>query len=160
MDADVEHVWLRACRWQGVSLRAVIAAASASMTAAAAWPSASARRRARSPVRVIPATSPASFAATANGSAAAARPVIAARSGDNGVPAYSQLGVARGRESAPACGAVIPRPAQPDRAEHRVDGLNPVGHEPCLVPRAAGHPRAAVAAVGGQQRLQHRPAQF
>jgi hypothetical protein len=71
----------------GMTWRAVIAAASASMTRAAAWPSASARRRARSPVSVIPASSPASAAAAANGRAAAARSVILASPGDMVSPA-------------------------------------------------------------------------
>ena len=65
----------------------VIAAASASMTCAAAFPSASARRPARLPVKVIPASSPTSFAAAANGTAAAARAVIFRSPGDMPCPA-------------------------------------------------------------------------
>ncbi|HUZ22870.1 MAG TPA: hypothetical protein VMV07_03800 [Streptosporangiaceae bacterium] len=74
------------------------------------------------------------------------------------LPCDAELGVAR-REAAPAGRAVIPGPRQGDRAEHRVDDLVPAGDEFRLVPPPARHPRAAVAAVGGQQLLQHAPAQ-
>jgi hypothetical protein len=65
----------------------VIAAACASITAAAAWPPASARRPARLPVSVIPASSLISVAAAANGTAAAARAVIFRSPGDIVCPA-------------------------------------------------------------------------
>ena len=69
------------------SVPAMTAAAWASMTAAAAWPSASARRPARLPVKVIPASSPISRAAAANGTAAAARAVILRSPADMPCPA-------------------------------------------------------------------------
>ena len=69
----------------------------------------------------------------------------------------AELGVPR-REAVPALGAVIPGPRQGDRAEHRVDGLVPVGDEHGLVPPAARDARSPVPAVGGQQLLQHAPA--
>ena len=71
----------------GMTWRAVIAAACASMLTAAAWPSASARRPARLPVSVSPASSPTSLAAAANGTAAAARAVIFRSPGDMPCPA-------------------------------------------------------------------------
>ena len=66
--------------------RAVIAATRASITAAPV-PSASARRRARSPVSVIPASSPISFAAAVNSTAEAARAIIFRSPGDMACPA-------------------------------------------------------------------------
>ena len=77
----------------------------------------------------------------------------------HGAPGHPQPGVAR-CEPVPAFRAVIPRPAQRDRTEHGVNGLVPAGHELRLVALAAGHARAAVARIGGQQRLQHLPPQF
>ena len=70
----------------------------------------------------------------------------------------AELGVPR-REAVPAARAVIPGPRQGDRAEHRVDDLVPVGDEHGLVPPAARDARSPVPAVGGQQLLQHAPAQ-
>lgn len=67
--------------------RAVIAAACAWTACAAAAPSAPARRPVRLPVSMIPASSPTSFAAAANGTAAAARSVILASPGDIVCPA-------------------------------------------------------------------------
>jgi hypothetical protein len=64
-----------------------MAAACASITAAAALPSASARRPARLPVRVIPASSLIRRPAAANGTAAAARAVIFRSPGDIVCPA-------------------------------------------------------------------------
>ena len=144
---------------RGMTWRAAIAAAPASILAAAARPSASARRRARSAVSLIPASSPTSFAAAVNGTAAAARSVILASPGDIVCPGHPQLGVA-GRQAVPAGSAVIPGPAQRDRAEHGVNGLVPVGDELRLVPGPAPGSRPAVAGVGGQQRLQHRASQL
>jgi len=69
--------------------RAAIAAACASMTAAAAWPSASARRPARLPVTEIPASSLTRRAAAANGTDAAARAVIFRSPGDMACPAMA-----------------------------------------------------------------------
>ncbi len=54
----------------------------------------------------------------------------------------------------PAIGAVIPGAAQPHRAEHRVDGLGPVGDEPGLVAGPALGSRATVAGIGAQQVFQ------
>jgi hypothetical protein len=41
--------------------------------------------------------------------------------------------------------------AHSDRAQYRVDLLDPVGHEPGLVSGAAVHPRAAVPGIGAEQ---------
>ena len=47
-----------------------------------------------------------------------------------------------------------------DQAERRVEGLVPVAGELGLVALAAGDAGAAVAVVGGQQLLQHAPAEL
>jgi hypothetical protein len=138
-----------------MTCRAVIAAACAPVTRAAAWPSASARRPARLPVRMIPASSPTSFAAAANGTAAAVPVGHPGQPRRPRLPGCPQLGIAR-REAMPAGGAVIPRPADGDSAEHGAHGLVPVGDEPGLVPGRAVGERAPVAGAGAQQRLQQR----
>ena len=130
-----------------------MAAASASVTAAAAFPSASARRPARLPVRVEPGQ----LADQARGRGERHR-----RGSPRGhlpqprrhaLPGHAQL-LVTGRESVPAPGAVIPGPPQRHGAEHRVCGLVPVAGEHRLVPLHALRARAAVARVSGQQRLQ------
>ena len=107
-----------------------------------------------------PASSPTSFAAAVNGTAAAARPVILARPGDIVAPA-TPSSASRGARPRPHSSAVVPGPAQRDRAEHGVNGLVPVGDELRLVPGPAPRlARPAVAGVGGQQRFQHRASQL
>ena len=56
--------------------------------------------------------------------------------------------------------AVVPGAGDGDRAEHRVGHLAPVGGEFCLVALAAGHSRAAVARVCGQQLCEHAAAEL
>ncbi len=84
----------------GTSVRASTAAACASMTAAAACPSASARRPVRLPVRVIPASSLISRAAAANGTAAAARAHIFRSPADMPCPAIPRW-TSRGAKPCP-----------------------------------------------------------
>lgn len=60
----------------------------------------------------------------------------------------------------PAPAAVVPGAADRHRAQHRVHGLVPVGHEPRLVPGPARHGRAAVAGISGQQALQQATAKL
>ncbi len=119
-----------------LSRRPSIAAAPASITAAAARPSASARRPARLPVRVIPASSLTRRAAAANGTAAAARAVIFRSPGDMPCPATPSSS-SRGASPCMTLTAVIPGPADGDRAEHRVHRLVPVAGERRLVAGAA-----------------------
>ncbi len=53
----------------------------------------------------------------------------------------------------PAFGAVVPGPAEGDRADHGVDGLGPVAGKRCPVPGPAVRARAAVAGVGSRASL-------
>ena len=59
-----------------------------------------------------------------------------------------------------AGGAVVPGPAEADRAQHGVDGLFPVGDELRLVAGPAVRPRAAVAELQSQQVFQQPRAQL
>ena len=72
------------------------------MAALAAAPSASADRSIRLAVRAIPASSASSRAAFANGTAAAARAVIARSPGDIEARPHAEFGVP-GRHPVPAC---------------------------------------------------------
>ena len=76
----------------------------------------------------------------------------------HGFPGNAQLRIA-GREPVTAGRAVIPRPRDGDRAQHRVRVLVPVAGEHGQVPGAAVKPGPGIAGVGGQQVLQHRCAQ-
>ena len=77
---------------------------------------------------------------------------IAARPGDRDAPA-APSSASRGARPCPALRAVIPGPAQGDRAEHGVDDLAPVGGEPGLVAvscrehRHRGLPRSAASSA-------------
>ena len=59
-----------------------------------------------------------------------------------------------------AGGAVVPGPAEADRAKHGVDGLVPVGDKLRLVAGPAVRPRAAVAGIQPQQVFQQPRAQL
>jgi hypothetical protein len=72
---------------------------------------------------------------------------------------HAQLTVPRCQAVA-AAGAVVPGPAQRDRAEYRADGLVPVGGKLRLVPGRADGPRAPEPRIGGQQRLQQATAKL
>ena len=71
----------------------------------------------------------------------------------------AELGIAR-REAVLAFRAAVPGTAQGDRAEDGIERLVPVISELRLVSLAAGHPRAALAGVGGQQLPQHAAAEL
>ena len=86
-----------------MTCRAVIAAACASIAAAAAVPSASAWRPRRLPVSLIPASSPTRAAPGVNGTAAAARALILASPGDIVAPA-TPSSASRGARPCPQAG--------------------------------------------------------
>ena len=110
------------------------------MAAAAAAPSASADRSTRLVVSVIPASSasrpPRPGERHRRRGAGGHRPQPRRH---RGLP-DAEFGVPW-RDPGPALRAVVPGPAQRDRAEHGVDGLGPVGDKLRLVPGAARHPR-------------------
>ncbi len=129
-------------------MRAVIAAAWASITRAAA-PSASADQPTRLPVSVIPASSPTRAAALANGTAAAARAAIFRSSGDitwpvapssasRGARPCPHWGSDTRRGGGPPCPAPYPQPCSGRRRTR-----------PGAQPAVRG--RAAVPGISGQQ---------
>ena len=143
----------------GTSVRAAIAAALASMAAAAARPSASACQAQPlagqgDPGQVGDQSGAAGERHRLGGPGCHLRQARQHR-----LARHVQLRVP-GREAVPALPAVIPGPADGDRAEHRVHGLVPVGHELRPVPGPAVRPRAPVSPVGGQQRLQQPRAEL
>ena len=73
------------------------------------------------------------------------------------VPGQPQLRVP-GRQPVTARRAPVPGPVHRDRAEHRPEGLIPVGHELRQVPCPAVHGRAAVPGISTQQARQQRTA--
>ena len=138
--------------------RAAIAAACASMTAAAAWPSASARRPARLPVSGDPGQL-ADQASCGGERHRRGRPCgHLPQPRRHALPSDAELVIA-GREPVMTLTAAIPGPADGHRAEHRVHALGPAAGQIRLVTRPHATRAPAYPGSAARQGFQHASAQ-